>query len=155
MILTICSMRHLMELFFYLLVQFSNGIVKDPDKLRFSMYKNTDERNPRKKNRRILVAESSRLSYVGDNFGPASMKCNNMCQYFVGVLNKQTMQMEVHKAQMFNLQPVVPDKKKQNYHSLMLSRTQRIVQNMLPLWHPFSTVALILFVIEIPSREGY
>ncbi|XP_033830392.1 DNA-directed RNA polymerase I subunit RPA49 [Periophthalmus magnuspinnatus] len=90
------------------LVQFSNGIVKDPDKLQFSMYKNTDERNPRKKNRRILVAESSRLSYVGDNFGPASMKCNNMCQYFVGVLNKQTMQMEVHKAQMFNLQPVVP-----------------------------------------------
>lgn len=28
-------------------------------------------------------------------------------------------------------------------------------QNMLPLWHPLSTVALILVVIEIPIREGY
>lgn len=26
---------------------------------------------------------------------------------------------------------------------------------MLPLWQPLSTVALILVVIEIPSREGY
>lgn len=26
---------------------------------------------------------------------------------------------------------------------------------MLPLWHPLSTVAPILVVIEIPSREGY
>lgn len=28
-------------------------------------------------------------------------------------------------------------------------------QNILPLWQPLSTVALILVVIEIPSREGY
>lgn len=28
-------------------------------------------------------------------------------------------------------------------------------QNMLPLWQPLSTVALILVVTEIPSREGY
>lgn len=26
---------------------------------------------------------------------------------------------------------------------------------MLPLWQPLSTVALILVVMEIPSREGY
>nr|XP_020452660.1 DNA-directed RNA polymerase I subunit RPA49 isoform X2 [Monopterus albus] len=72
------------------------------------MYKSADEGNPRKKSRRILVAESDRLSYVGNNFGTASLKCNNLCKYYVGVLDKQTMQMEVHKAQLFNMQPVIP-----------------------------------------------
>nr|XP_046269206.1 DNA-directed RNA polymerase I subunit RPA49 [Scatophagus argus] len=90
------------------IVQFSNGSITNADKLDFRMYKNTDESNPRKKNRRILVAESDRLSYVGSNFGPSSLKCNNLCNYYVGVLNKQTMQMEVHSAQLFNMQPVIP-----------------------------------------------
>lgn len=90
------------------LVQFSNGSVKNTNNLQFALYKNMDERNPRKKSRRILVAESDRLSYVGDNFGPGSMKCNNICKFYVGVLNKQTMEMEVHNAQLFNLQPVIP-----------------------------------------------
>ncbi|XP_070843003.1 DNA-directed RNA polymerase I subunit RPA49 [Chaetodon trifascialis] len=90
------------------IVQFSNGSVKNAAKLDFTMYKNTDESNPRKKNRRILVAESDRLSYVGNNFAVGSLKCNNLCKYYVGVLNKQTMQMEVHSAQLFNMQPVIP-----------------------------------------------
>ncbi|KAM9857612.1 DNA-directed RNA polymerase I subunit RPA49 isoform 2-T2 [Aulostomus maculatus] len=29
-------------------------------------------------------------------------------RYYVGVLNKQTMQMEVHRAQLFNMQPFIP-----------------------------------------------
>lgn len=41
--------------FFVVLVQFSNGSIKTTDKLDFTMYKNTDEINPRKKHRRILV----------------------------------------------------------------------------------------------------
>lgn len=103
-------------MFLLLTVQFSNGSVKNADKLDFTMYKNTDESNPRKKSRRILVrkmkgclrplyhvcyvlvllylkrfhdcvlfssvqvAESDRLSYVGNNFGTGSLKCNNLCQ---------------------------------------------------------------------------
>ncbi|CAG11183.1 unnamed protein product, partial [Tetraodon nigroviridis] len=90
------------------IVQFSNGSIKTTDKLDFTMYKNTDEINPRKKHRRILVAESARLSYVGSNFGAGALKCNNLCKYYVGVLNKKTMQMEVHSAQIFNLHPVIP-----------------------------------------------
>uniref|UniRef100_A0A3B3XVT2 RNA polymerase I subunit E n=1 Tax=Poecilia mexicana TaxID=48701 RepID=A0A3B3XVT2_9TELE len=54
------------------------------------------------------VAESNRLSYVGQNFGAGSLKCNSLCKYYVGVLNKQTMQMEVHNAVLFNMQPVIP-----------------------------------------------
>lgn len=38
-----------------LTVHFSNGSIKTTDKLDFTMYKNTDEVNPRKKHRRILV----------------------------------------------------------------------------------------------------
>ncbi|KAM9362979.1 DNA-directed RNA polymerase I subunit RPA49 [Symphorus nematophorus] len=90
------------------IVRFSNGSVKNADKLDFTMFKNADEKNPRKKSRRILVAESDRLSYVGNNFGAGSLKCNNLCNYYVGVLNKETMQMEVHSAQLFNMQPIIP-----------------------------------------------
>lgn len=35
-----------------------------------------------------------------------------------------------------------------------LAHCHRMEQNMLPLWQPLSTVALILVVMEIPSREG-
>uniref|UniRef100_A0AAQ5WVU9 RNA polymerase I subunit E n=1 Tax=Amphiprion ocellaris TaxID=80972 RepID=A0AAQ5WVU9_AMPOC len=63
------------------IVRFSNGSVKNPDRLDFSLYKNTDETNPRKKSRRILVAESDRLSYVGHNFGAGSLKCNSLCKW--------------------------------------------------------------------------
>ncbi|XP_005805097.1 DNA-directed RNA polymerase I subunit RPA49 [Xiphophorus maculatus] len=90
------------------IVRFSNGCVTNAESLDFSLYKNRDENNPRKKSRRILVAESNRLSYVGQNFGAGSLKCNSLCKYYVGVLNKQTMQMEVHNAVLFNMQPVIP-----------------------------------------------
>ncbi|XP_035515954.1 DNA-directed RNA polymerase I subunit RPA49 [Morone saxatilis] len=90
------------------IVRFSNGSVKNADTLHFTTYKNADENNPRKKSRRMLVAESDRLSYVGTNFGAGSLKCNNLCRYYVGVLNRQTMQMEVHNAQLFNMQPDIP-----------------------------------------------
>ncbi|XP_037328461.2 DNA-directed RNA polymerase I subunit RPA49 [Pungitius pungitius] len=90
------------------IVRFSNGSVPPGDGLDVAMYKNQDERNPRKKTRRIVAAESDRLCYVGKNFGEGSLKCNNLCKYYVGVLNRKTMKMEVHEAQLFNLQPVIP-----------------------------------------------
>ncbi|XP_077380491.1 DNA-directed RNA polymerase I subunit RPA49 [Festucalex cinctus] len=88
--------------------RFSNGSVQNAEKLNFTMYRSADEVNPRKKNRRILVAESERLSYVGQNFGTDALKCNSLCNYYVGVLNKKTMQMELHSAQLFNIKPVIP-----------------------------------------------
>ncbi|KAJ8281331.1 hypothetical protein GJAV_G00066280 [Gymnothorax javanicus] len=89
-------------------VQFSNGNLKNPDNVDFTFYKHVDSSNPRKRNRRILVAETDRLTYVGNNFGEGSLKCNTLCNYYVGVLNKKTRQMEVHKAQIFNMQPLIP-----------------------------------------------
>ncbi|KAM9770865.1 DNA-directed RNA polymerase I subunit RPA49 [Menidia menidia] len=93
------------------IVRFSNGCVKNADKLDFAMFKNADETNPKKRSRRMVVAESDRLSYVGQNFGGASLKCNSLCKYYVGVLNRQTMEMEVHRAEIFNMKPVIPGEK--------------------------------------------
>ncbi|KAK7161944.1 hypothetical protein R3I94_004571 [Phoxinus phoxinus] len=90
------------------IVKFSNGHVRKAKHLDFKLFKHEDGVNPRKKNRRIVVAESNRLPYVGSNFGPGSSQCNNLCRYFVGVLDKSTMQMKVHNAQVFNMLPLIP-----------------------------------------------
>ncbi|KAM7077197.1 DNA-directed RNA polymerase I subunit RPA49 isoform 1-T1 [Ciconia maguari] len=91
------------------LVQFSNGRLRRSDSMRFTVYRNRDTAHPRKKHRRILVSETERLSYVGNNFGSGVMKCNSLCRYFVGVLNKDSGQMEVYNAEIFNMQPLLSD----------------------------------------------
>lgn len=91
------------------LVQFSNGKLQNPDNMRFSLYKNKDSTNPRKKSQRILAAETDRLSYVGTNFGTGALKCNTLCRHFVGILNKTSGQMEVYDAELFNMQPLFSD----------------------------------------------
>ncbi|NWV26182.1 RPA49 polymerase, partial [Origma solitaria] len=88
-------------------VRFANGRLRRPDSLRFTAYRNRDTAHPRKKHRRILVSETERLSYVGHNFGSEVMKCNSLCRYFVGVLDKNSGQMEVYNAEIFNMQPLL------------------------------------------------
>ncbi|XP_031465421.1 DNA-directed RNA polymerase I subunit RPA49 [Phasianus colchicus] len=92
-----------------LLVTFSNGQLQRPDAVRFSLYRSSDVANARKKRRRILVSETERLSYVGNNFSSGAMKCNSLCRYFLGVLNKDSGQMEVFNAEIFNMQPLLSD----------------------------------------------
>ncbi|NXJ24698.1 RPA49 polymerase, partial [Dicrurus megarhynchus] len=88
-------------------VRFANGKLRLPDSLRFTMYRNRDTAHPRKRHRRILVSETERLCYVGHNFGSEVMKCNSLCRYFVGVLDKNSGQMEVYNAEIFNMQPLL------------------------------------------------
>uniref|UniRef100_A0A2K6DE16 RNA polymerase I subunit E n=1 Tax=Macaca nemestrina TaxID=9545 RepID=A0A2K6DE16_MACNE len=64
------------------LVQFSNGKLQSPGNMRFTLYENKDSTNPRKRNQRILAAETDRLSYVGNNFGTGALKCNTLCRSF-------------------------------------------------------------------------
>ncbi|GCB60242.1 DNA-directed RNA polymerase I subunit RPA49 isoform X1 [Scyliorhinus torazame] len=90
------------------LVQFSNGKLTNSENVAFQLHKNIHKNNPRKKNQLILSAETDRLMYVGNNFGPSALKCNSLCKYFVGVLNKTTGKMEVCDAQLFNMQPFFP-----------------------------------------------
>ncbi|XP_067132462.1 DNA-directed RNA polymerase I subunit RPA49-like isoform X2 [Centruroides vittatus] len=47
------------------------------------------------------------MEYVGYNFGPEAPRVSSLCQYFVGVLNKKTKCMKLHKTQLFNLRPVI------------------------------------------------
>ncbi|NXR68229.1 RPA49 polymerase, partial [Rhadina sibilatrix] len=88
-------------------VRFANGKLRRPDSLRFTVYRNRDRAHPRKRHRRILVSETERLCYVGHNFGSEVMKCNSLCRYFVGVLDKNSGQMEVYNAEIFNMQPLL------------------------------------------------
>ncbi|NWW29841.1 RPA49 polymerase, partial [Panurus biarmicus] len=88
-------------------VRFANGRLQRPDSLRFTVYRNRDTAHPRKKHRRILVSQTERLCYVGHNFGSEVMKCNSLCRYFVGVLDKNSGQMEVYNAEIFNMQPLL------------------------------------------------
>ncbi|KAF1558450.1 DNA-directed RNA polymerase I subunit RPA49, partial [Eudyptes schlegeli] len=92
-------------------VQFANGRLRRSDSMRFTVYRNRDTAHPRKKHRRILVSETERLSYVGNNFGSGVMKCNSLCRYFVGVLDKDSGQMEVYNAEIFNMQPLLSGRK--------------------------------------------
>ncbi|NWR64927.1 RPA49 polymerase, partial [Bucorvus abyssinicus] len=88
-------------------VRFSNGRLQRSDSMRFTVYRNKDQAHPGKKHRRILVSETERLSYVGNNFSNEVMKCNSLCRYFVGVLDKDSGQMEVYNAEIFNMQPLL------------------------------------------------
>ncbi|NXT17774.1 RPA49 polymerase, partial [Syrrhaptes paradoxus] len=92
-------------------VQFSNGRLRRPDAMRFTVYRNRDTAHPRKRHRRILVSETERLSYVGNNFGSEVTKSNSLCRYFVGVLDKDSGQMEVYNAEIFNMQPLLSGRK--------------------------------------------
>lgn len=52
-----------LTMFLLLTVRFSNGSVKNADKLDFTMYKNTEDSNPRKKSRRILVRKRNAMHF--------------------------------------------------------------------------------------------
>ncbi|NXN67060.1 RPA49 polymerase, partial [Himantopus himantopus] len=93
-------------------VRFSNGRLRRPDSMRFTVYRNRETAHPRKKHRRILVSETERLSYVGNNFGSGNPKHNSLCRYFVGVLDKDSGQMEVYNAEIFNMQPLLSGRKR-------------------------------------------
>ncbi|NXS30261.1 RPA49 polymerase, partial [Pomatostomus ruficeps] len=88
-------------------VRFANGRLQRPDALRFTVYRNRDAAHPRKRHRRILVSETERLCYVGHNFGSEVLKCNSLCRYFVGVLDKNSGEMDVYNAEIFNMQPLL------------------------------------------------
>ncbi|NWS20840.1 RPA49 polymerase, partial [Pachyramphus minor] len=87
--------------------RFANGRLRSPESLRFTVYRSRDTAHPRKRHHRILVSETERLCYVGHNFGSEVMRCNALCRYFVGVLDKESGQMEVYNAEMFNMQPLL------------------------------------------------
>ncbi|XP_003223374.1 DNA-directed RNA polymerase I subunit RPA49 [Anolis carolinensis] len=107
------------------LVQFTNGKLKSSENMAFNLYRNKDTTNPRKKQKVTLNAETERLSYVGNNFGAGALKCNTLCRYYVGVLDKDSGQLEVYNAELFNMQPLVSDNVEDDDLSEYLNKSYR------------------------------
>ncbi|NXU21328.1 RPA49 polymerase, partial [Pardalotus punctatus] len=131
-------------------VRFANGRLRRPDSLRFTVYRNRDTAHPRKRHRRILVSETERLCYVGHNFGSEVMKCNSLCRYFVGVLDKNSGQMEVYNAEIFNMQPLLSGRRCRG--SQLLSCFVLLIPALFP-WHGVRRIPSPLCA-ERDSREG-
>ncbi|NXO29542.1 RPA49 polymerase, partial [Cisticola juncidis] len=118
-------------------VRFANGKLQRPDSLRFTVYRHRDTAHPRKGHRRILVSETERLCYVGHNFGSDVMKCNSLCRYFVGVLDKNSGQMDVYNAEIFNMQPLLSGGR--CWESQLLGCLVLLIPALFP-WHGARTV---------------
>ncbi|NXU96750.1 RPA49 polymerase, partial [Cettia cetti] len=133
-------------------VRFANGKLRNPDSLRFTVYRNRDTAHPRKRHRRILVSETERLCYVGHNFGSEVMKCNSLCRYFVGVLDKNSGQMEVYNAEIFNMQPLLSGGR--CWESQLLGCFVLLFPALFP-WHGARTVLslCILRLGVLPQEE--
>ncbi|NXR73774.1 RPA49 polymerase, partial [Pycnonotus jocosus] len=133
-------------------VRFANGKLQHPDSLSFTVYRNRDTAHPRKKHRRILVSETERLCYVGHNFGSEVMKCNSLCRYFVGVLDKNSGQMEVYNAEIFNMQPQLSGGRCQE--SQLLRCFVLLIPVLLP-WHGARTVPSLVHAERDSGREEH
>lgn len=85
------------------LVNFTNGhlVSRSP---KITLYEKTKDRTKRKK---ILVAETEGLSYMGTNFSPDTALINT-CQYCVGVLDKNTGTMTLHRTEPVTMSPIIP-----------------------------------------------
>ncbi|NWW69353.1 RPA49 polymerase, partial [Ifrita kowaldi] len=96
------------------------------------------------------VSETERLCYVGHNFGSEVMKCNSLCRYFVGVLDKNSGQMEVYNAEIFNMQPLLSGGK--CWGSQLLSCFVLLIPALFP-WHGVRAIPSVLHA-ERDSGEG-
>ncbi|XP_072040367.1 DNA-directed RNA polymerase I subunit RPA49-like [Amphiura filiformis] len=106
------TLQHMSTAEDIVLANFKNGKLQINDKAgpssnspEFTYYKNVDTPDERLRKRRILVAKSQSLQYVGYNHGPEAPKANSACKYLVGVLDKKTNKMKVYDAQYYQLRP--------------------------------------------------
>lgn len=88
---------------------FSGGSINknNAKNVKFQSYENshTPDGLERKKNRKILVADSGKLQYTGCNYGTQASQRGELNKYFVGVRNKKTGMMTVHEIQLVHCVP--------------------------------------------------
>ncbi|NXB78223.1 RPA49 polymerase, partial [Donacobius atricapilla] len=96
------------------------------------------------------VSETERLCYVGHNFGSEVMRCNSLCRYFVGVLDKNSGQMEVYNAEIFNMQPLLSGGR--CWESQLLGCCILLIPALFP-WHGTRTVPSLVHA-ERDSGRG-
>ncbi|XP_013783231.1 DNA-directed RNA polymerase I subunit RPA49-like isoform X2 [Limulus polyphemus] len=95
------------------LVNFSNGKLKQNTKLNlhFKSYESSETREGLvlRRKRKIMVADSGRLQYVGYNFGSELSHLGTACRYCIGLLDKNNGTMKVYSTQMFHMRPSLED----------------------------------------------
>lgn len=90
------------------LVTFVHGTIKRESrkrKLKIHAFKEARQK-PATKKRRIMIAESKKMQYKGDNFGPLSTS-NQSSQLYLAAVDSATGQVTMHPADIFNLHPVM------------------------------------------------
>ncbi|XP_064607925.1 DNA-directed RNA polymerase I subunit RPA49-like [Liolophura sinensis] len=91
------------------LLNFPNGKIKEEAKkdIKFEAIESSDKDDPVKKNHKTVVAKTGKMTYRGQNFGPTACRSAGLCQYYLGVLNKETGKMRLLDAHMINMEPVI------------------------------------------------
>lgn len=99
-------------------IRFSNGIIKDRDKvdLNLKCYSQKKESLPKTKltsgKKQILTAQIDSMTYVGKNFGDTNRFPTDLCNYYIGVFNKNSGKVKVLPAELIQLDPWLEDKSK-------------------------------------------
>lgn len=91
-------------------VRFSHGSIdvkKDQSKMSWQLYKRKLASSSREKKESILAAEIDGMSYTARNF--AKDQTDDMCDYYMGVIDEETDKMRVFPADFFTMQPVIED----------------------------------------------
>ncbi|XP_061163766.1 DNA-directed RNA polymerase I subunit RPA49-like [Saccostrea echinata] len=92
------------------LAHFTNGKIADTcaKKIHFGYFQG-DQDDRKYKDKKMLVAETSEMSYVGQNYGPLASTVQRNCKYYVGVLDKTTGKMRICDAEIFQMHPKPSD----------------------------------------------
>jgi DNA-directed RNA polymerase I subunit RPA49 len=93
------------------LVTFANGELKSSStkQPKFSLYHKGGGTATKK--RKIMVAETDQMTYVGTNYDDNSQTSTaNLCKYYIGALDRQTGRMTVQRAELMHLRPYIPGK---------------------------------------------
>lgn len=93
-----------------ILAHFTNGRIdkKCTRRIHFGYFEG-DQNNKKLKDRKMLVAETTDMSYVGQNYGPLASTMQQNCKYYVGVLDKTTGKMKICDAEIFQMHPKPSD----------------------------------------------
>lgn len=93
-----------------ILAHFTNGRIdkKSTRRIHFGYFEG-DQDNKKLKDRKMLVAETTDMSYVGQNYGPLASTMQQNCKYYVGVLDKTTGKMKICDAEIFQMHPKPSD----------------------------------------------
>ncbi|XP_070209026.1 DNA-directed RNA polymerase I subunit RPA49-like isoform X2 [Littorina saxatilis] len=89
------------------LVAFANGVIKKESrkrKLALSAFKHSKHKGGGKR-KKVMIAESDKLTYRGDNFGPLAVQ-TQPTQLYVAEVDKLTGKMTMFPAEIFNMHPV-------------------------------------------------